>query len=115
MSDNEIILPAVDAGESGPYAVTGSVVARAGLEDALEQQLLSLVAPTRAERGVLAYHVHRSRSQRGKFVFYEVWESAEALQPHLQQPYIQAFLAARFEWLAEDMQVTFLKMASDYQ
>ncbi len=115
MSDNEIILPPIDAGESGPYAVTGSAVARPGLEDALEQQLLSLVAPTRAEPGVLAYHVHRSRSQREKFVFYEVWESAAALQLHLQQPYIQAFLASRFEWLAEDMQVTFLKMASDYQ
>lgn len=115
MSDNVIILPAADAGESGTYAVTGSAIARPGLEDGLEQQLLSLVAPTRAEPGVQAYHVHRSRSQREKFVFYEVWESAAALQQHLQQPYIQAFLASRFDWLAEEMQVTFLKMVSDYQ
>ena len=115
MSDSEIILPAADTGETGPYAVTGSAVAKPGLEDALEQQLLSLVVPTRKEPGVLAYHVHHDRNQRGKFVFYEVWESATALEQHLQQPYIQAFLASRFDWLAEDMQVIFLKMASDYQ
>ncbi|WP_281177694.1 hypothetical protein [Tatumella morbirosei] len=42
-----------------------------------------------------------------KFIFYEVCESAMALEQHLQQPYIQAFLASRFERLAEDMQVTF--------
>lgn len=114
MSESELLLPAVDAEESGPYAVTGCAIAKAGLEDILEQQLLSLVAPTPNEPGVLAYHVHRDRSQRSRFVFYEVRDSAEALALHLQQPYIRTFLASRCQWLEGDMQVTFLKMASEY-
>lgn len=114
MSTQSIELPLPDFGEDRPYALVGTARAKPGLADALEQRLVSLVAPTRKEKGALAYHVHRDRTDRDLFVFYEVWHSAAALRSHLAQPYIQAFLAERSDYLVDDLDIRWLRMSSDW-
>jgi quinol monooxygenase YgiN len=115
MSNTAFSLPEPDLAEAGPYALVGEARAKPGKADALEAVLVSLVSPTRLEDGALEYHVHRDRHDPDLFVFYEAWESKEKLIQHLQQPYIIDFLAGRHDYLAAEMTVRWLKMASSYR
>ena len=114
MSSPAFTLPAQGTDETGPYALAGQARAKAGMADVLEAALLALVEPTRAEDGVLQYHVHRDRADPDLFVFYEVWTSTAHLEAHLSQPYVVDFLAKRHTMLAGDMDVRWLRMASPY-
>lgn len=114
MANGELALPSPDSDEAGPYALVGTARAKAGCGDALEQRLVSLVAPTRREPGALAYHVHRDRADRDLFVFYEAWSSVQTLRQHLAQPYIQEFLAERQSYLDGDLDIHWLRMGSPY-
>lgn len=114
MSNAAFTLPQPDANDGGPYTLFGQARAKPGQEDALETALLALVAPTRQEPGALEYHVHRDRTDPTLFVFYEAWESLDHLKTHLEQPYIVDFLTRRTDYLDGEMDVKWLKMASDY-
>jgi quinol monooxygenase YgiN len=115
MANDDLDLPSPDHNESGPYALVGSARAKPGRADALEARLVSLVGPTRREFGALAYHVHRDRTERELFVFYEAWSSIDTLRAHLKQPYIQAFLADRQNYLVSDLDIRWLRMSSPYR
>ena len=112
VSEISIYFPDPQPDETEPYCLFGEARARPGRGDALAERLVSLVAPTRAESGMIAYHVHRDRNDGDLFRFYEAWASREHLYDHLGQPYIQRFLAERFEYLAEDLQLQFARMIS---
>ncbi len=114
MSNNAPDLPLPDHGESGPYALVGSATAKDGLADALEERLVSMVAPTREEPGALAYHVHRDRADRSRFVFYEAWRSIDDLRQHFDQPHVVSFLRDRPNYLDGDLDITWLRMASPF-
>ncbi len=84
--------------------------AKSGQEERLKQQLLSQLAPTRAEAGCINYDLHQDPHNPSRFMFYENWTSQEALDQHIQQPYIQAFLTQTEELLAEPLDMTSWKM-----
>lgn len=69
---------------SNPNIVTviANLKVKAGLEDEARQALLAAVAPTRAEPGCLAYDLHQSTTDPTEFLFYENWESEDALKAH---------------------------------
>jgi quinol monooxygenase YgiN len=56
-------------------------VAREGRENQLRELLRGMLAPTRAEWGCKLYELYESDS-RGRFYFYEIWESQAALDQH---------------------------------
>ena len=114
MSTNAPDLPLPDDGEDGPYALVGSAHAKDGLVDALEARLVAMVAPTREEPGVFAYHVHRDRADRSRLVFYEAWRSIGDLRRHFDQPHVASFLSDRHSYLQGDLDITWLRMASPY-
>ena len=103
-------LPDAEPNEQQPYSLVGEAHAKPGMADALESKLLALVAPTRLEKGCVSYHVHRDRSNSDRFVFYEAWASREDLLAHLQQPYIQAFLAEHMNFMTKPMEISWLEM-----
>lgn len=72
--------------------VVATFQARPGKEAALREALLSLVAPTRKEPGCISYDAHQSSEDPAKFLFYETWQSKEALGAHMQTPHIQKLL-----------------------
>lgn len=111
---SDLQLPETDLNEKGPYSLVGRARALEGFADALEERLLALVPPTRSEQGALAYHIHRDRSDPHLFHFYEAWQSRDDLMAHLQQPYIQAFLADRHRYLEGDLDITWLQMVSHF-
>src|SRR5271154_4099507 len=56
-------------------------VARRGRENELRELLRGMLAPTRAESGCKLYELYESDS-KGRFYFYERWESQAALDQH---------------------------------
>jgi quinol monooxygenase YgiN len=65
------------AAPKAPKGVTLVVAIRSrpGQEAALEKELRALVAPSRAERGCIAYDLHLSSDQPGLFLLREIWAS----------------------------------------
>jgi quinol monooxygenase YgiN len=61
-------------------------VARRGMENQLRGLLRGMLAPTRAESGCKLYELYESDS-KGRFYFYEIWESQSALDQHAASPH----------------------------
>ena len=81
--------------------------AKKGKEAPLERQLRILANASRAERGCLAFALHRS-DQPGDFFLHEIWASEAALADHRQTPHFKrwagvrgAILESRRRFLAE--------------
>ena len=92
--------------------VVARVRAKAGKEDEVQQTLLALVAPTRAEPGCLNYDLHQSLDDPALFLFYENWASKPHLEAHAQSAHIQAFRARAVALLAEPVEIKFFRMVS---
>ena len=73
--------------------VVAFIQSKAGKETEVEQTLRGLIPPTRSEAGCINYNLHRSHDNEGLFMFYENWNSREALDQHLATPYLQAFIS----------------------
>ena len=85
--------------------VLATVKAKKGLEEAVRNEVMALVAPTRAEEGCLNYDLHQSCDDPAVLMLYENWVSKEDLDKHLAMPYLQAFLAKVPDLLAEPVQI----------
>ena len=86
--------------------------AREGLEEKVKEELLNLVAPTRAESGCINYDLHQSSEDKTRFVLYENWVSKKDLDVHLEKPHLERFKSIADEILAEPLQITLWEMIS---
>ncbi len=86
--------------------------AKSGLEERVREELLKLVAPTRAESGCINYDLHQYSDDKTKFMFYENWVSMKDLDAHLEMPYLKHFKSIADEILAEPLQITIWQMIS---
>jgi quinol monooxygenase YgiN/quercetin dioxygenase-like cupin family protein len=68
---------------------------KAGREEEVKRELLSLTPPTRAEPGNLRYDLYQAFDQPGQFMRLEVWRSADALELHKASPYLRASFERR--------------------
>jgi quinol monooxygenase YgiN/quercetin dioxygenase-like cupin family protein len=66
-----------------------------GREAELEQELLALTAPTRAEPGALRYDLYQSAAQPNEFMRFEEWRDLAALEAHEQTPHLKASFEKR--------------------
>lgn len=73
-----------------PVQVLAVLTAKPGQETELATLLQGLVAPTRAEQGVLFYDLHQDREDPARFVFFEGWASQAALDAHNASPHLVA-------------------------
>ena len=85
--------------------------AKPGQEGALEQELLAMIAPSRAETGCVDYHLHRDPQEQTFFCFYENWRDQAAVEFHRQTPHYLAFKKA-IEPLVEKVDRRTLSMVS---
>jgi len=88
-----------------PVTVIATLKAKAGQEEALQQELLALIPITRQEEGCLNYDLHRSTEDPAVFVFHENWTSKAALDAHLARPHLTAFMGKADTLLAEPPRV----------
>jgi quinol monooxygenase YgiN len=80
-------------------AVVAISVAKPGHEEDLRAALEGIVGPTRKERGALQYDLHRDLREPRRFVFFERWESEEALAAHAKSAHIDAYKKASADWI----------------
>jgi quinol monooxygenase YgiN len=83
-------------------------VARKGKEDQLRALLQGMLTPTRAESGCKLYELYESDS-RGRFYFYEEWESQAALDRHVATPHFKHLEQSVRELVTEPFEVNILK------
>ncbi len=77
------------------------LVAEAGQEDFVKQNLHTLIQPSRAEAGCLGYDMHIDLKEPAVFMFYEVWRDQAAFDFHMQTEHLQSVLATLKDALAE--------------
>jgi quinol monooxygenase YgiN len=83
-------------------------VARGGSENQLRELLRGMLAPTRAESGCELYELYESDS-KGRFYFYEVWESQAALDQHAASPHFKHLEQTVGELVQEPFEVNILE------
>jgi len=76
---------------SQPFTAIATLTAKPGQQDALEQALRALVAPSRAEVGCGQYDLHRDLADPQVFYVIEQWASDEVLQAHNASAHFQQF------------------------
>ncbi|WP_419176681.1 putative quinol monooxygenase [Desulfosediminicola sp.] len=70
--------------------VTATLKAKPGMEKSLEHELAAVVSRVRSEKGCLRYDLHKCTDHTSTFLFYEIWESKEALDIHASAPTLTA-------------------------
>ena len=83
-------------------------VARRGREDKLRKLLQGMLAPTRAESGCRLYELYESDA-KGRFYFYEIWESRAALDRHAASPHFKHLEETVEELVQEPFEVNILE------
>ena len=87
------------------FTVIATIDAQPGKEEVVRQALLSLVPLTRDEEGCIEYHLHECLGQKGRFVFYENWNTKKDWEMHLQMPYMQEALSRAAELFANQIEL----------
>lgn len=70
------------------------VTAKEGHREEVLDALWKLIDPTREEEGNISYNMHQDIKDPNTFVFYEHWKSQEAIDAHLEKPYLKAYAEA---------------------
>ena len=86
--------------------------AKPGIEDKVKAELMALVEPTRAETACISYDLHQDTEDKASFMFYENWQSKEALDEHIQTPHLQNLLAKADDLFDGPLDVTIWKKLS---
>jgi quinol monooxygenase YgiN len=84
--------------------------AREGQEQALEESLREVIAPTREEAGCMSIHAFRSMRDRRLFFIHSRWLDEEAFQLHGRLPHTVRFLERVDELLDEPREVARTEM-----
>jgi quinol monooxygenase YgiN len=88
--------------------VIAKFVARKRKEKHLRELLRGMLAPTHAELGCKTYDLYESNS-KGRFYFYEIWESQAALDRHAASPHFKRLEQSGAELLQEPFEVNILE------
>lgn len=62
--------------------------------DLVRNELLLLIAPTRAEEGCIQYDLHQDNEDPCVFKFFELWESRDLWQTHMRSEHLDAYAKA---------------------
>ncbi len=80
--------------------IVAIVTAKEGQRQTVHTALKAMLAPTRAEAGCQVYTLHEDIKDPNVFIFYEAWESNEAIEAHMQSAHFVQ-LGAALEGKAE--------------
>ncbi|WP_126172922.1 putative quinol monooxygenase [Altericroceibacterium xinjiangense] len=68
----------------------------------------AILADTRAEEGCIRFDLHEG-AETGRLHLYEVWTDRAAFEAHHAQPYTRAVYEQYEAWLAEPVELTFMR------
>lgn len=89
--------------------IVARIKAKPGMEDRMRQDLLGLLATTRAESGCITFDLLKDINEPTVFVLYENWKNRATLDAHFEQPYVKQVLQAYEETLAKQIEVLSLR------
>lgn len=72
------------------------MTAKKGKAKELEKALLALIEDTLKEPGCIAYELWKDLENPESFVMYERFASKQALDAHLESPYVQTFIKREY-------------------
>ena len=90
----------------GKVTVIARIKAKTGEVQRVKEELLKLLAPTRAENGCINFDMHQGATDQSQFLFHENWTSKAALEAHFETPHIKNWLRVAEGLLAEPLEVT---------
>ena len=88
--------------------LTATLKSKPEFIDEVKTVLENMVIQSRKEETCIRYDLHQGTEDKNQFVFWEIWESKDALEQHNQQSYIQAFREMAAEKLQAAPQVYLL-------
>jgi len=74
--------------------IVADVHAKADKIELVKSELLKLVPITRTEAGCVQYDLQQDNSDPAHFLFYEIWESRDLWQDHINAPHLDAMRKA---------------------
>ena len=98
---------------NGEVALVVDMQVKPGAEAEFEEAFRRSVTCTRLEPGNIEFNVHKSLDGQGRYVLYEIWRSAEALESHFEQPYTKALFATFDRTLVRPVSDGGLRFVSD--
>lgn len=93
--------------------VIASAKAKPGKEAELEQALLDVAGPTRAQPGCVSFSVYHSIEDSTILIGLERWASNEAHEQHLRGTHVQTFLSNIADILAEPPRILSYKVTAE--
>ena len=69
-------------------------IAKEGSEEKMKELLTAMVAPSKAEKGVIFYEIFQYKDNPRKFMAYESWENEEALDGHKASEHYAVYKSA---------------------
>ena len=74
--------------------IVAHIRAKEGKQALVHEELVKLIAPTRAEAGCVNYDLHRDNDDDCHFLFFENWETRDHWLAHMETEHIKAYLEA---------------------
>jgi quinol monooxygenase YgiN len=74
--------------------VVAKLVAKKDTIEAVKEELLKLIIPTREESGCIAYKLHQDNEDPAVFIFYETWKNAACLDKHINTDHYKTYVRA---------------------
>lgn len=74
--------------------IVANIHANPDQAELVKSELEKLIPTTRAENGCVQYDLHQDNSDPAHFLFFEVWESRELWQVHMEAPHLAEYLKA---------------------
>lgn len=71
--------------------LTATLKSKPEFREEVKTVLQNMVENSRKEAACLRYDLHQGTEDQNLFIFWEIWESREALETHNEQPYILEF------------------------
>jgi len=87
------------------FVLVAAMRAKKDQVSALRDALLALVKPTREEAGCVQYDLHQDQTNPTDFLFYEIWQSREIWQQHMETPHLLDFRTKAEGLLEEPLRI----------
>jgi len=69
--------------------IVANIEAKKNKIDFIKEELLKLIAATKAEEGCIEYRLQQDNQNPEFFLFFEIWENRELWQKHMDSEHLQ--------------------------
>lgn len=74
------------------YVIAGKFICKPEYRQDMLALVEELLEPSRAEAGCISYNFYEDGAAANHFLFFEEWQSREAIDAHFNTPYFKKFM-----------------------